>query len=153
MNADFRFHTPVRVRFNETDLQGHVNFAQFYFYFDVGLTEYMEAIGYDYPRMLAEGADMVYVESHCRYRSPARWPEVLRVYTRLQHIGRHSLRFEFDVRGQADDREVARGHIAAATVVRGSFDPLPVPVALRRAAGAFEQASFDEPPPEGASAA
>lgn len=152
MNGDFRFHAPVRVRFNETDLQGHVNFGQFYFYFDVGLTEYLEAIGYDYSRMLAEGADMVYVESRCRYHSPARWPDVLRVYTRLQHIGQHSLRFEFDVRAQADDREVARGHIAAATVVRGSFDPLPVPEALRRAAEVFEHVSFDAPNPEGAAA-
>jgi acyl-CoA thioester hydrolase len=149
VSLPFKFSTSVKVRFNETDLQGHVNFGQFYFYFDVGLTEYLEAIGYDYSRLLAEGADMVYVESHCRYLSPARWPEVLRVHTRMGHIGRRSLRFEFEVRAQADERKVAEGHIAAATVVRGSFDPLPVPEALRRAAGAFEQVSFEAPPPEG----
>jgi len=74
MSLPFKFSTPVKVRFNETDLQGHVNFAQFYFYFDVGLTEYLEAIGYDYSRMVEDGTDMVYVESHCRHRSPARWP-------------------------------------------------------------------------------
>ena len=139
----FRFHAPVKVRFNETDLQGHVNFGQFYFFFDVGLTEYLEAIGYDYARMLAEGVDMLYVESHCRYHSPARWPEVLQVYTRLGRIGRRSLRFEFQVHAEADERKVAEGYIAAATVIRASFDPLPVPEALRRAAEAFEQTSFD----------
>ena len=70
MSLPFKFSTPVKVRFNETDLQGHVNFGHHLFYFDVGLTEYMDAIGYSYARMLEEGADMVYVEAHCRYRSP-----------------------------------------------------------------------------------
>jgi len=91
-----------------------------YFYFDVGLTEYMEAIGYDYSRMLAEGTDMVYVESHCRYRSPARWPEVLQVHTRLDHIGRRSLRFAFAILAEGDGRLVAEGHIAASTVARAA---------------------------------
>ncbi len=145
MSLPFKFSTPVKVRFNETDLQGHVNFGQFYFYFDVGLTEYLQAIGYDYARMLADGADMLYIESRCRYHSPARWPEVLLVYTRLGHVGRRSLRFEFEIRAQADERKVAEGHIAAVTVARASHDPLPVPESLRRAAEAFEQASFSVP--------
>ena len=152
MTEGFRFHAPVKVRFNETDLQGHVNFAQFYFYFDVGLTEYMEAIGYDYARMVAEGTDMVYVESQCRHRSPARWPEVLQVWTRLAHIGRRSLRFEFEVRAQPDGRRVAEGYIAATTVAPGSFEPRPVPEGLRLAAQAYEQVIFAAPPQEDAAA-
>lgn len=47
MSELFRFFTSLRVRFNENDLQGHVNFGQYLFYFDMGATEYMEAIGYD----------------------------------------------------------------------------------------------------------
>jgi len=147
MIEGFRFHSPVKVRFNETDLQGHVNFSQFYTYFDVGLTDYLEAIGYSYLRMQAGGADMLYVESRCRHRTPAHWPEVLLVYARMGHIGRRSLRFEFEVRAQADGRRVAEGHIAAATVARGSFDPLPVPEGLRQAAEAFEGVTFPSPPP------
>ena len=142
MSPPFKFSTPVKVRFNETDQQGHVNFAQFYFYFDVGLTEYLEAIGYDYSRMLAEGTDMVYVESHCRYRSPARWPEVLQVNTRLDHIGRRSLRFSFVILAEGDGRLVAEGHIAASTVIRDTLDPLPVPEGFRQAAEVYEGVSY-----------
>jgi acyl-CoA thioester hydrolase len=149
MIEGFRFHAPVKVRFNETDLQRHVNFSQFYVYFDFGLTEYLEAIGYDYPRMLADGADMLYVESRCRNHSPAHWPDVLLVYTRMGHIGRRSLRFEFEVRAQADKRLVAEGHIAAVTVTRDSFDPWPVPDGLRQAAETFEHTSFPETSPAG----
>ena len=47
MSQPFKFHTRIRVRFNETDLQGHVNFGQYYFYFDEATTHYFEAIGQD----------------------------------------------------------------------------------------------------------
>jgi acyl-CoA thioester hydrolase len=39
MQEPFKFSTPLRVRFNETDLQGHVNFGHYLFYFDVGVTD------------------------------------------------------------------------------------------------------------------
>src|SRR3972149_6479990 len=94
MSEPFKFFAPLKVRFNETDLQGHVNFGQFLFYFDVGATEYHAAIGYDYDRMWAEGIDLLYAESHCNYKSPVKWPEVLNVHTRIAHLGRRSLRYQ-----------------------------------------------------------
>ena len=48
---------PVKVRFNETDLQGHVNFGHYLFYFDAALIEYLAAIGYDFQALLADGVD------------------------------------------------------------------------------------------------
>ena len=144
--SGFRFFTPLKVRFNETDLQGHVNFGQFYFYFDVGLTEYMDAIGYSYMQLLADNSDLIYAESHCNYRSPARWPETLRIYARLGSMGRRSLRFEFEARAEPEDRLVADGHIVAIVVGRGGFDPAPIPNGLRQAAEAFEDRTFDGDP-------
>jgi hypothetical protein len=41
-----KFYYPVKVRFVETDAQGHVFFGHYLTYFDVGLTEYMHAIGF-----------------------------------------------------------------------------------------------------------
>ncbi|MER3515302.1 MAG: hypothetical protein C4310_13665 [Chloroflexota bacterium] len=55
MNDAFHFFTPIKVRFIETDAQGHVNFAHYLAYFDVGLTEYLNALGYSYSNMLADG--------------------------------------------------------------------------------------------------
>lgn len=134
----FKFSTPIKVRFNETDLQGHVNFGQYLFYFDVGATEYMETIGYDYGRMLAEGIDLLYAESHCNYHSPAKWPEVLRVHTRIGHLGRRSIRYEFDIRADQDGRLVATGHVVAIAAERGTWAEREVPEGLRRAVEAYE---------------
>jgi acyl-CoA thioester hydrolase len=138
MADSFKFYAPLKVRFNETDLQGHVNFGQYYFYFDVGVEAYLEAIGYSYLDLLADNTDFVYAESHCVYKASARWPEILHVHTRIAHIGQRSLRFEFEVLAQADGRLVASGYIAAVTVDRASFKPQPVPEGLREAVTAYE---------------
>jgi len=96
MSADpkYKFYEPVKVRFNDTDLQGHVYFGQYYSFFDEGIEGYMAAIGYDYQMMLADNTDFLYVESHCSYKSPARWPEIIDVQADVQlgergeHVGR-----------------------------------------------------------------
>ncbi len=138
MSELFKFYAPVKVRFNDTDLQGHVNFGVYYFYFDVGATEYMDAIGYSYDAMLADGVDLLYAESHCNYLSPVKWPEVLRVHTRITHLGRRSVRYEFDVRAEKDGRQVATGHIVAITAARGTWAAREIPAGLRQAVAAYE---------------
>ncbi len=141
MTEQFKHRTPVKVRFNETDLQGHVNFGHYLFYFDIGLTEYFEAVGYDYQSMVEDGTDMLFVESHCNYKSPAKWPEVLDVKTRVADLGRRSLRFEFEVTSQTDDRLVATGHIVTVMVAKETWEPCPVPSRLREAIEAYENRS------------
>ncbi len=136
----FNFYAPVKVRYNETDLQGHVNFIHYYAYFDVGLIEYMEEIRYGYETMLAEGADFLYAESHCEYKSSAKWPEVLRIYTRVAHMGRRSLRFGFKVRAESDQRLIAVGHIAAVTADKDTFEVRPIPERMRQAVERYEGA-------------
>ena len=140
MNPPFKFSTLLKVRFNETDLQGHVNFAHYLSYFDVGLTEYLAAIGYSFEQMLADGFDMVCAESHCQYHSPSRWAEVLNVHARIGHLGRRSLRFEFDIRAAGDGRQVATGHIVAVTRERGSRAQKAILESMRRAVAHYEGA-------------
>jgi acyl-CoA thioester hydrolase len=138
MTEDFNFFAPVKVRYNETDLQGHVNFGHYLFYFDVGLTEYFEKLGYGYQDMLEDGVDILYVESHCKYLSPAHFPEVLNVYTRVAHLGRRSIRFEFKVVAAHDSREVVTGHIVAVSATSGDFQPIEIPDRFRAAVESFE---------------
>jgi acyl-CoA thioester hydrolase len=138
MSQPFKFYIRIRVRFNETDLQGHVNFGQYYFYFDEAITYYFEAIGYDHLAMLADNTDLLFAESHCNYKSPARWPEWLRVYVRAAHLGRRSLRFEFEVQAEADERLIVTGHIVAVTVHQDTYEPQPLPERLRQMVRAYE---------------
>jgi len=138
MSEPFKFSTQVRVRFNETDAQGHVNFAHYLSYFDVALTDYLRAIGYTYLQMLADDVDMLYVGTQTRYVSPAYFEEVLNIHAHTGHIGHSSVRFEFQVFANADRRAVAEGSITVVMVERATRRKISVPARLREAVAGFE---------------
>ena len=133
MTDTFRFHTPIKVRYNETDMQGHVNFGHYLFYFDAALVEYMDALSYNFQDLAKDETDFLYIEAHCNYKSPAHWPEVLNAHVRVGHAGDRSLRFEFEVHAEKDERLVATGHIAAVTVRADNFELRPIPDRLLKA--------------------
>ncbi len=133
MTTSFRFSSPLKVRYNETDQQGHVNFGHYLFYFDAALTEFMQEIGYTYQDMEKDEADLLFVEAHANYKSSARWPEVLNVYVRVGHVGDRSLRFEFEVHAKQDERLIATGHIAVVTVRANDFELRTIPGGLLEA--------------------
>ena len=138
MDGKYRFHHPLRVRYNETDAQGHVFFGNYLNYFDIGLLEYTRALGYTYKDMLASGVDMFYVGSNCQYKGRAYFDDLLHVHTRIGHIGNSSFTFEFAIYKQPADELIATGNITAVAVDSATTQPVRVPDALREAAARFE---------------
>lgn len=105
----------VRVRYGETDQMGVVYHANYLLYFEIGRTELMRAGGLPYGELEARGLLLVVTEAACRYRAPARYDEALEIRTRVDRLGRASVRFAYDVRGQ-DGRLCAEGHTELAAV-------------------------------------
>ena len=134
----FKCCYPLRVRYAETDAQGHVFFGNYYTYFDEALLEYMRAIGYSYQDLLNEGMDLLYVESLCQHHAPAHFDDLLNVHARIGSIGRSSLTFEFSIYKDGSDQLVAAGHIVAVNVDSATRQPVPVPEALREAVSGYE---------------
>lgn len=144
MNGPYRFFTALRVRFNETDLQGHVNFAWYLNYFDVAITDYLRNLGYSYQQMSDDGLDMLYVDAHASYRSSAHFDETLRVHCRLGHIGNSSMRFDFQVYSDADERLVATGEITVVMVEADTRQKVIVPDHLRQSVALYESGRTEE---------
>ncbi len=142
MDVRYRFHCPIRVRYVETDAQGHVFFGNYLTYFDIGLLEYTRAVGYSYQDMLASGVDMFYVESSCQYKGRAYFDDLLHVHTRIGHIGNTSFAFEFAIFRQPADELIATGRITAVAVDRQTEKPVCVPDELREAVARFEGVEF-----------
>lgn len=138
MSDKSKFFYPLKVRYAETDAQGHVFFGNYYTYFDEGLVEYMRELGYSYQDLLEQGMDFLYVESGCRHHSSARFDDILHVHTTLGKIGNSSLTFEFSIYKRGSDELVASGHIVAVNVDRDTRRPVPVPQALRKAVADYE---------------
>ncbi len=134
----FKFYHPIRVRYVETDAQGHVFFGHYYTYFDVAMIEYMRAVGFSYDDLLSAGMDLLYVESLCRHKAPAYYDEVLNVHTRIGEIGNSSLTFEFAIYKEGSDHLVATGHIVAVNVDKNNRRKMRVPESLRQAVHDYE---------------
>ena len=97
-DATFRVSHPLRVRWAECDLQGIVFFGRYYEYFDIGMTEYLRALGVAYPGdFLAAGGDLFIKHSECEHHGSARFDEVIDIDTRIARLGRSSIVFEFRV--------------------------------------------------------
>jgi acyl-CoA thioester hydrolase len=134
----YNFYHPLRVRYNETDAQGHVFFGNYLNYFDIGLLEYTRALGYTYVDMVATGVDMFYVEANCQYKGRAYFDDLLHVHTRIGHIGNTSFAFEFAIYRQPADEMIATGRITAVAVDIETEQPIRVPDELREAVTRFE---------------
>jgi YbgC/YbaW family acyl-CoA thioester hydrolase len=104
----------------------------------VALIEYLRNLGYSYNDMLEEGFDMLYIDAHTAYKSPAYFDESLRVHCRAGKVGNTSVRFDFQIFCDDDQRAVASGEIVVVIAKRDTYQKEPVPGALRSAIHRFE---------------
>jgi len=97
MRSDFRFHHDIRVRFADTDLQGIVFNGNYLTYYDVAWTEYFRELGFKYTDLIERGVDTVLARTTMEFKSPARFDDILEVYTRISKVGNTSLVFDFEI--------------------------------------------------------
>lgn len=137
--GDFRFMTEVRVRYADTDAQGHVYFANYLVYFDIAATDYFRAIGYNYEKLLDHGYYFVTVEACCRYRGEAFFDNVLNVGAKVSRIGHSIFRYELAIFRSNNKEPIAEDHIVNVMVDRSTKQPVRVPDDFRSAVHIFER--------------
>ena len=134
----FWFFHPFRVRYSEIDGQGVVFNAHYLTYFDVGMTEYLRAIGIPYPDgFLTYDGDLFLVKATVEYKSPAFYDDELDCHVRIGRIGTSSMQFLFAL--YRSDELLITGeniYVNAHPVTR---TPAPVHQAVRNTIVAFER--------------
>lgn len=119
-----------RVRYSDTDAQGHVFNANYFVYFDDAVTDYMlAAVG---PGNGGEGWDILLVHSECDYKSSAQLHETVVVNASVEKIGNTSLAFVLAATDEATGREIVRGKEIWVTVDSSTMRPVPVPESLKK---------------------
>ena len=96
--ADGPFHTPIRVRYAETDAAGVVYYANYLVYFEVARVEALRAVGMPITEVERRGVILPAVSATCTYHSPAHLDDLLDVAMWTEHIGRASFDFGYEVR-------------------------------------------------------
>ncbi|MEZ4770204.1 MAG: thioesterase family protein [Caldilineales bacterium] len=88
---DFPHHTYDKVRYPDTDRQGHVNNAAFATFCETGRVSFL----FDPERPLyPPGAAFVIARLVLDFRGEIRWPGTVQIGTRVARIGRSSLALE-----------------------------------------------------------
>jgi len=74
----------IRVRYAETDRMGLLHHANYLVYFEQGRTELLRARGVSYKDLEDQGYLLVLTRLQVRYRSPARYDDLLTLRTTVQ---------------------------------------------------------------------
>lgn len=96
--------TEVRVRYAETDQMGVVYYANYLVWFELGRVELLRSLGLAYSRLEQDhGCILPVIESHCRYRSPARYDDEIVIETRPALVRSSVLKFAYRILRKAHD--------------------------------------------------
>jgi acyl-CoA thioester hydrolase len=104
------FETRLRVRYAETDQMGVVYHSNFIVWFEVGRVEMMRQIGFTYNEMeQEEGNHLAVADVRCRYKSPARYDDLILIRTRLLNVRDSLIHFAYEILRDHDGTLLAEG--------------------------------------------
>jgi acyl-CoA thioester hydrolase len=111
----FRFFSPAKVRFAETDANGHMSHVSAILYMEQARCEYLTALGmFDPEQMAREGKTFVLARQSIDYKAQAYFSETLDTYCRISRYGHSSLDIDYVIINR-DTRAVIA--VAASTIV------------------------------------
>jgi acyl-CoA thioester hydrolase len=87
----------IRVRYAETDAMGIVHHATYPIWMELGRSDFLRELGQSYSEWEAQGVMMSVAEIRVKYRSPARYDELIEVRTRLAEATRRKVVFAYAI--------------------------------------------------------
>lgn len=140
MTRAWDFSFVDRIRYGDLDANRHLNNVVVLQFFESARIAYMETVAPEAdPTDPEHGTGFIFAEAHVNYRSPGFYGEQLRTWIRPSHLRRSSVRLEFRMVCDEDERLVAEGWgaIVGYDYAAGRATPIPEQIAARlRAAGA-----------------
>ena len=126
------FEWPVRVYYEDVDLQGVVYFANYFKYMERARTEWLRALGVDQRRLFNEERRyFVVVDTNAEFLVPAQFNDELIATARLVGLTRATFLIEQNIYRQSLDGDlICRGMTRAAYVNAETKKPLRVPASI-----------------------
>lgn len=129
--TDYPHHLAIPTRWKDNDVYGHVNNVTYYSFFDTVINDYLIKHG---------GLDIhdgpvigLAVETHCQYKAPFAFPEVITAGLCVEHLGRRSVRYGIGLYGEGHAEPGATGWFVHVFVDRATRQPVAIPDTLRAA--------------------
>ncbi|MBO8169167.1 MAG: acyl-CoA thioesterase [Thermoanaerobacteraceae bacterium] len=93
----------LRVRYQETDQMGVVYHSNYLVWCEIGRTELLRKMGISYREIEAMDIYLPVTEVNCRYKSPARYDDVVVVETRISNVTGVRLDFTYQIVRKEDN--------------------------------------------------
>lgn len=120
-----------RVIYADTDAMGIVYYANYLRFFEIGRTEYVRARGGLYRAMEEDGLLLPVTEVGAKYLAPARYDDIIRVCTRIEHLGHATITFEYRLERDPDGQVLAKGFTTHACLRRETNTVTRLPAVVR----------------------
>ena len=92
------FSTEVRVRYADTDQMGVVYYANYFVWLEIARTEFLRHLGVDYRSIEKEKElSLPVIEAYCKYKSPAKYDDVILIKTKVSQMKSSFLRFDYEL--------------------------------------------------------
>ena len=136
-----KFCYPIKVRFADTDLQGHVFFGNYLTYIDEALIAYIRELDHSWDRLSKMGIGLYYVDCGYQFKGQAFVEDILNVSASVSKLGNSSVRFDMSVSRAETDELIGTGFIAAVMVDADSGKSTRIPDSFRDAVTAYQEKS------------
>jgi acyl-CoA thioester hydrolase len=129
--ADFPVFRTITTRWNDEDVYGHVNNADYYSFFDTAVNGYLiEATGTDIRTLPAVG---LVAETGCVYRRELGFPAPVEVGLAVDRLGTSSIVYRLGLFQGESPQAAAEGRFVHVYVDRQTREVTPVPDSIRDA--------------------
>jgi acyl-CoA thioester hydrolase len=135
--SEFKFYTPVQVRYGDLDPQWHVNNAHTVTFLETARFNYIQAVGlFDGQSFFDLG--LIVADVHVVYLAPIKLTQKIRIGVRVAKIGTKSLTLEYQIEDEAESSVLTRAETVMVCFDYHKHESKPVPDEWRAKISTFE---------------
>ncbi len=122
-----------KVKWADTDAAAIVYYPNFYKWMDQATAELFHSLGYPLSQLFEQNAGMPLVETHCEFKAPALFEDVLRIESKIVHVGEKSFKVTHDIYKQ--ELLLAAGYEVRVwvSINQGNIKAASIPARIRKA--------------------
>jgi len=127
------FFIERQVYYHDTDAGGVVYYARYLEHLEEARAGFLRSVGVDVVEYAKKGAIFPIVHLEIDYKSPARYGDTVKIYSRVEKLGNASIRFAHEIK--RGDTTLLMAKVVSACV-DANLKPRRIPEEIRSALGA-----------------
>jgi acyl-CoA thioester hydrolase len=135
--------TRVDVRYAETDQMGVVYHANYFVWFEIGRTKFIESLGFRYADMEAQGVLSPVTDIHASYKKPLTYGQQAIIRTSIREYTGIKVEYNYEILNEEEELCVT-GYSTHVCVKKENFRPISIKKHFPEWHAAYDKASKKE---------